>query len=122
MIDVSTLVLLCKNALAALKWTKEHYESTRFSEEEKAILVAAADQGAIQIVLSDSLLSVFGGGILFTAPADPTYRARHLDAFAQLCDRGLITHHEGEMFCLNGKGFELARKVKAIEQDSGSQS
>jgi hypothetical protein len=112
---VATLVTLCKNALSALKWTKEQYDSVHFSKEEKAILVASADQGIIQIVTCESLLSILAGEITFDDPADPAYCARHLDAFAQLCDRGLITHHGDDMFCLNGKGFELARKLKAVE-------
>jgi hypothetical protein len=58
---IATLVTLCKEALAGVKWTKQEYDAKKLSPEEKAILQAAADQGIIQIVRCECLLVVFAG-------------------------------------------------------------
>jgi hypothetical protein len=110
---IATLVTLCKEALAGVKWTKQEYDAKKLSPEEKAILQAAADQGIIQIVRCECLLVVFAGNTDFQNFSDPTYRARHFSAFAQLCDKGLIDSQGDSLFCLNGKGFEVARSLPA---------
>jgi hypothetical protein len=109
---IATLISLCKESLAGLKWVKEKYDARTFTPEQTAILKAAAQSnGIIQIVTASSLLHVFAGSTMFDSDSDPSYGARHLDAFAELCGMGLITHHGGEMFCLNGKGFDVAKNL-----------
>ena len=107
---VTTAIAVCKAALGTLKWTKEKYEAKSFSEADNDILRAAADQGIIQIVKASSLLTVFAGRTDFQRN-DPAYGARYLDAFMELCDKGLVTYHDDDLFCLNSKGFEIARAL-----------
>lgn len=107
---VTAAIAVCKAGLATLKWTKEKYDTGSFSDAEKDILRAAAEQGTIQIVKAASLLTVFAGGTDFQG-RDPARGARYLDAFMELCDKGLVTYHDDELFCLNSKGFEIARAL-----------
>ena len=88
-----------------------------FSEEEIELLIAAAERGELFIHSSDQTGKwVRSGASDFINVEDPEVAARYLDAFESLQASGLIRYDEGNLFVLTGRGFKVARELKAEHQ------
>jgi len=109
MIDVASLIALCKTASKSI----ESYKKKKLSDAERELLIAAAQQGTFHIshVAEISGNWVSTGGRDFLDSGDPAFAARYLEAFGKLCKRGYIVHESGDLFMLTGTGFKKAREL-----------
>lgn len=111
---VTEFIAVCKAAIAVASKVKEVLAETRFTAEERELLVAAADKGEYHIFDADQRPAPWvvaeGGRKQFEDENDPAVAARFRDAFRSLCERGYIEYVSGVMFVLTGKGFERARE------------
>ncbi len=94
------------------------------SIEAQALLHAARYRGIIEIRAVNSafdaaarLLAVYvelsaERTIAFRDPLEPAFTLRFLEAFRELCDRGLIMHHIFRDFSLSPLGLSLAANVR----------
>lgn len=118
--QIAMFATLCREAVTARKWLKAKFEERMFSKHERDILRAAAGDGMIQLIPCNGFNTVYAGDQLFEGKADPAEHSRYLDAFATLCDRGLVLHSgmansdgtPSPLFKLNGPGFDIAREMK----------
>jgi hypothetical protein len=94
-------------------------EQSDWSVEELIILIASAGNGEIFIHSTDETGSFIEAGRQhFFDMSDPSFAALYLDAFEQLCRRGLVRHEGGRLYVLNGKGFQIARALKQKESEA----
>ena len=94
--------------------------SESLSPEAEAILVAARGRTLIEVKPSpqqfrtaERVLAVFvereeGVSLPLRDPSDPRPGLRFLEAFAELCARGLVVHHVQFEFTLTSAGLRLA--------------
>jgi hypothetical protein len=108
---IMALITLCQSAIASGKTLKQ-WHSSALNDREKEILIAASKDGIIHAGMND-----FDGKFVatntkeFTSADDPAITAHFLDAFTNLCDKGLVIHQHHEVFRLTGQGFDLGRKL-----------
>ncbi len=100
------------------------------SDEAKAILVAAADRGTMDIRASrepfdstERFLAVcvefkLDRRLLFLRKDDPQQTVRFLEGFRQLCESGLVLHHLQKDFSLSASGFEIAKQLKRTDHEA----
>jgi uncharacterized protein YjhX (UPF0386 family) len=88
------------------------WKDAQLTEREKEMLVAALHkEGKIYVFGTSAGEFVRAGSLNCIDEADPSVRARALEAFEKLARRGLIRHESGQLFCLSGSGFDVARKL-----------
>jgi len=94
---------------------RENIRDPRFSDEELAILAAAAKSGEIALMSTGQTgRFVAAGTENFIFQNDPSARAAYLEAFESLRDRWpvrLVQHEDGILYRLTGSGFKLARAI-----------
>jgi hypothetical protein len=102
---------LCDSAIATGK-ILHAWQDSQLTEYERKMLPCISKQGVVFLVEDDlhGRHVVSSEGHEFT-DEDPAVTAKYLDAFARLCDRGLMMHQGGETFRLTGQGFDIARKI-----------
>jgi hypothetical protein len=89
----------------------------RFSEEEIELLINAADRGEFVILSSDQTGKwVRAGASDFVNIDDPEVAARYFEAFESLRVIGVIRYEAGDLYVLTGRGFKVARQLKAERQ------
>lgn len=99
------------------KATNAAGSSHRFSAEEIELLIAAADRGELLILSSDLTGKwVRVGALDFMNFEDPEVAARYLEAFDFLRAVGVIRYEAGDLYVLTGRGFKVARELKAEHQ------
>ncbi len=83
----------------------------KFSTEEKELLIAAAKDGVFHRISVQEIPGYWirTGVENFVDENDPVYAAKYLEAFDDLCQRGMISHNDG-LFKLTVSGFEKARE------------
>ena len=117
MIDLAYLVMLCQTALAGGSKFIEGYKKKRFSEAERELLIATAQQGTFHLLSVDQIPGTWvragGKDFLDTKTSDLAFAAKYLEAFRNLCERGYIVHEGGHLFMLTGNGFKKARELAA---------
>ena len=98
--------------------------------EAKAILVAAADRGTMDIRASrepfdssERLMAIcvefeLDRRLLFLRKDDPQQTVRFLEGFRQLCESGLVLHHLQKDFSLSATGFEIAKQLNRADHES----
>ena len=121
MIDVASLVSLCRAVLAGGSKAIEAYRKRKLSEEESELLVAASQTGEFHLLSVAQLAGTWvrAGGKDFLDQIDPARAAKFLEAFRSLCERGYIVHEGGVLFMLTGSGFDRARDLaSSIKDDS----
>jgi hypothetical protein len=95
----------------------ESYKKKKLSDEERELLIAAAQQGTFHILsvneITGSWVRVGGKDFVDTKASDPAFAAGYLEAFRNLCERGYIHHESGVLFKLTGTGFKKARELAA---------
>lgn len=101
----------------------EQCELEQLSDFAKTILVLASQRGTIEIRAhrdafdsAERFLAVcvehdLEQRLLFLQKDDPQQTIRFLEAFHELCQRGLVRHHLQRDFSLSQRGFELARQL-----------
>ncbi len=88
-----------------------------FPGEEIELLIAAADRGEFLILSADQAGKwVSVGASDFVNFDEPEVAARYLDAFGSLLASGLVRYDEGNVYVLTGRGFKVARELKAEHQ------
>jgi triphosphoribosyl-dephospho-CoA synthetase len=114
---------LCSAALAA----NQGAPVEELTEEARAILYAARNRGAIEIIgiisavdSSERFLAVCieldaERTIILKRRNAPEQTVRFLDGFRQLCASGLVMHHIFRDFSLTRAGFQLARTIQPHE-------
>ncbi len=117
MIDIiASLITLCQTALSTGKFI-ERYKKKKLSDEERELLIAAAQQGTFHILSVNEIPGAWvrAGGKDFpdTEAGDPAVAAGYLEAFRNLCKRSYIVHEGKCLFMLTGTGFEKARELAA---------
>ena len=117
MIDLASLVMVCQTALAGGSKFIEGYKKKRFSEAERELLIATAQQGTFHLLSVDQIPGTWvragGKDFLDTKTSDLAFAAKYLEAFRNLCERGYIVHEGGHLFMLTGSGFKKARELAA---------
>jgi hypothetical protein len=120
------LAQLCSQAMVNLPAANE-LTAEGLSPEARAILVAAAHRGVIEIKAVNTafdpaarLLAVYvelsdTQTIAFRDPADPEVTVSFLEGFRQLCRAGLVMHHIHRDFSLTHFGFQIARRIDPQE-------
>ncbi len=79
--------------------------------ERELLRAALANRGAISVYPGGQEGRVIQvGERTFADPADPSVRARYVEAFERLWRRGLILYEAIGLYTLSGSGFELARQ------------
>ena len=111
--EVSALALLGRTA-ASLDPTLSN-----LSPEEIDILCAAADKGDIYLFRCDPFgYWVSVGAQNWEDQTNPAFAAAYTDALETLQGRRLVRHDEGTLYVLTGRGFKLARALKAAKAQS----
>ncbi len=117
---ITGFATLCGFALAK---PIEECSAAQLSDEAKAILVAAAERGTIDIRANrdsfdsaDRFLAVcveyeLDRRLLFLDKNQPQQTIRFLDGFRELCENGLVIHHLQKDFSLSSRGFALANQL-----------
>lgn len=114
MIDiVASFITLCQTAGKFI----ESYKKKKLSNEERELLIAAAQQGTFLILSVNEIpggwVRAGGKDLPDTETGAPAFAARYLEAFGNLCKRGYIVHKSGCLFMLTGTGFDKARELAA---------
>lgn len=85
-----------------------------FSEEELLLLIACAEEGEIMKYSTNETGEWIGAGRQhFFDQSDAAFAALYLDAFDSLRLKGLVRYDEGDLYMLTGRGFKIARALKA---------
>jgi hypothetical protein len=89
-------------------------------EEELILLSACAKNGELFIHSSDEMGKyVEASGQHFYDDSDLAVAAFYMDALNSLRQRGLVGHEGGSLYQLTGRGFKIARALKAQEEAVG---
>lgn len=114
MITIVEFIAIFKATKDATAPILQRLRNTRLSDEERAMLVAAAEHG--QFYLFDNTQAVgtifgIGSGHLpaLTDSDDVALFTLYEEAFASLIRRGFVKHVDGVLFQLTTSGFDLAR-------------
>jgi hypothetical protein len=118
MIDIASLITLCKTVGDALKTGKgvvEALQKKKLSDQERELLLAAAKKGEFFLTSVDQIPGTWirVDGRDFVEAGDPAVAARYMEAFRSLCERGYVRHEGGHLFMLTGSGFDKARSLDA---------
>lgn len=109
---------LCAEAVV----TPPEIDRHDLSRDALAILFAAREYGGIELKTLNTAFEAYqrwltvhvdtcDGCLVFRERGKPQSPIRYLDAFRELCARGLVLHHLHHDFSLSSRGFELAAQV-----------
>ena len=111
--DIVALITLCKTAQTGGIQLMEAYKKRKFSDAEKELLIAAAQEGEFHLISVDGGDWIRVGRLNF--PPDPTVDplivAEYQEAFESLCSRGFVDYDSGHLFKLTVAGFKKARSL-----------
>ena len=114
MVDLITLVTICKEALAGRNKVVNIFRKRRLTEEEKELLVATyKGKGKFYFCSIDAIPGgwIRAGSKEFLDNKDYAYNAKYLEAFRFLCERGYVEHKSGKLFMLTSSGYKRAMKL-----------
>lgn len=86
--------------------------NTNLSELEKELLIAAADDGQINVLYTEQTGDwIRAGRKNFVQQSDPAIAARYLNALYNLCELDYAVKKSDKVFGLTGPGFAIAREL-----------
>jgi hypothetical protein len=109
-----TAEFLARNEVGIPRSSVASPEPPPLSDQERDILVAAAENGGqLHILESDQAGKVLHiGDWTFASESDPAEAADYLEALDALVEMGLVKHEGGILFLLTGSGFKVGRKLR----------
>jgi hypothetical protein len=105
--ELSAIVGFISLCNAALQLGKS-LRSDSLSTDEERLLEAACHDGVIELVRSDSFLTVYAGQRLYNK--DRTECIRYLSAFQKLCERRYLLPEGDTRFTLSADALEVGRR------------